>query len=288
MPSNVHKGKGICRVCAVRDPATAQRQFRRRVTELGGTVTEQAWRGVDAPHVVICPGGHTCAPRPSELQQGGGLCRACAGNDPVDAERKFRERVEALGGRVVEPQWLGNKVPHAVVCAEGHECAPRPNDVTQGGGICRLCAGKRWDIFYVVSNPQHHHLKFGITSGDPRPRLGAHATDGFTVVNLLLTGLPGTAAPDLETAVLAALRLAGELPVRGREYFDFAVLALVLDVAENHDRASPGHVGLVTGQHLMIQAYAPGTPIGTYTFGVDNRGADIGPQYVVGYARPQA
>jgi cell wall-associated NlpC family hydrolase len=51
---------------------------------------------------------------------------------------------------------------------------------------------------------------------------------------------------------------------------------------------APGHVGLVTGQHLMIQAYAPGTPIGTYTFGVDNRGADIGPQYVVGYARPRA
>lgn len=50
----------------------------------------------------------------------------------------------------------------------------------------------------------------------------------------------------------------------------------------------PGHVGLVIdpGRHLMIQAYASGTPIGTYTFGVDNRGADIGSQYVVGFTRP--
>lgn len=258
-PSNVRNGQGICRVCAVRDPVTAERQFRERVTALGGTVADQVWRGVDASHAVICAEGHECTPRPSELKQGGGLCRSCAGNNPADAERSFRARVEALGGRVVEPKWLGNKVPHTVICAEGHEAAPRPNDVIQGEGICRRCAGRRWDVFYVVTSPRYHHLKFGITSGDPRPRLGAHATDGFTVVNLLLAGLPGTAAPDLETATLATLRMAGEPPVRGREYFDSSVLALVLDVAEDFERAQPGHAAIVTGANRTVKAYSPGT-----------------------------
>jgi hypothetical protein len=259
MPSNiVHKGAGICRVCAVRDPVTAQRQFCERVAKLGGTVPEQAWRGVDAAHRVICAAGHECAPRPSELKQGGGLCRVCAGNDPADADRKFRKRVEALGGRVIEPTWLGNKASHRVICAEGHECAPRPNDVTQGGGICRLCAGKHWDVFYVVSNPMLYHLKFGITSGDPRPRLGAHATNGFTVVHRLLTGLPGTTAPDLEAVVLATFQLAGEMPVRGREYFDVSLLTLVLDIADNFTSA-PGHVAIVTGADRVVQGYSPPT-----------------------------
>lgn len=48
-----------------------------------------------------------------------------------------------------------------------------------------------------------------------------------------MVGLPGTAAPDAERAVLAALAMAGEKPVKGREYFDRSCLALVLDVADS-------------------------------------------------------
>lgn len=232
MPSNIYSGSGICRVCASRDPAAAELRFRARVAELGGTLAPgQTWQGNATSLQVTCGEGHECAPRPSDVLQGGGLCRACAGNDPRTAERCFRERVEELGGRIVEPTWLGNKSPHRVVCTAGHECRPRPNDVQQGEGICRACAGTAWDVFYVVTDPGRSRLKLGITSGDPRPRLADHAANGFTAVSLLLKELPGDTAPRLEATALATLRLAGKTPVRGREYFDLGALGLVMEIA---------------------------------------------------------
>lgn len=230
-PANVSRGQGICRVCAIRDPVAAERAFREFIGRLGGTVLEQPWRGSDAPHAAICPVGHECLPRHSGLLRGEGMCRTCAGNDPVRAERGFRDRVAALGGCVVEETWLGNKSPHRVICAAGHDCHPRPNDVQQGGGICRACAGRQWDVFYVVTHPGRQHLKFGITSGDPRPRLGAHATAGFSTVTLVLEGLQGAVAPELEAMLVATLPASGFLPVRGREYFASAALPVVLDLA---------------------------------------------------------
>jgi hypothetical protein len=95
-----------------------------------------------------------------------------------------------------------------------------------------MCAGKAWDVFYIVVDEGCGTLKFGITSGDPRPRLSDHARDGFDVVVRLVRGLPGDQAPQLERAVLTALRDAREEPVRGREYFPGRVLALVLDLVD--------------------------------------------------------
>ena len=52
--------------------------------------------------------------------------------------------------------------------------------------------------------------------------------------------------------------------------------------------SQPGHVGLVTGPNRMIEAYAPGTPIGTYPYGVPSALEGTGPGTVVGYTRPWA
>jgi hypothetical protein len=104
--------------------------------------------------------------------------------------------------------------------------------VRKGSGLCRYCAGSEWDVFYVVLNDLEDSLKFGITSGDPRPRLGVHARYGFTQVARLRSGLPD--AYELEHDVKATLRLAGERPIRGREYFDVRVLATVLDVVDHY------------------------------------------------------
>jgi hypothetical protein len=41
-------------------------------------------------------------------------------------------------------------------------------------------------------------------------------------------------APEIERAVLAALRLADITPLRGREHYSADALALVLDVADNY------------------------------------------------------
>lgn len=238
-PANVQRGQGICRLCSGRDPATADAAFRARVEELGGTVLEPEWLGSIKPHRVRCGAGHESFPLPHHVQRGIGICRTCAGRDPKAAEAAFRARLEELGATLLEPVYLGNHAPHRARCAEGHECRPTPGHVRQGVGICRLCAGKTWDVFYLVTDTASGHLKLGITSGDPRPRLVDHERDGFDTVLRLATSLPGDVAPELERQILSALRDAGERPVRGREYFPPRVQALVLDLVDNHPAMKP-------------------------------------------------
>jgi len=97
--------------------------------------------------------------------------------------------------------------------------------------MCGRCAGKTWDAFYVVTS--RLAVKFGITSGDPRPRLAVHARDGYRQVVKVATNLPPTVAAATERAIISALALAREQPLRGREYFDISCLALILDVADS-------------------------------------------------------
>ena len=233
-PGNVRRGQGICRACVGHDPASAEATFRSRVAELGGVVVEPVWLGCDVPHRVRCVEGHSCTPIPTCVRQGQGLCRVCAGHDPASAETAFQARVAELGGVVIEPGWLGSGVPHRVQCAKDHVSAPHPSSVQQGQGICRMCAGRVWDAFYVVSNDACGRLKVGITSGSPRYRVSRHRLAGYRTVIRLLTDLPGDAAPTLERRVLSALKLAGERPIRGREYFESHVLATVLDIVDHY------------------------------------------------------
>lgn len=240
-PRNLTRNQTLCRLCDplgtnARKPRSqalaAEAAFRARVEELDGVVLESKWLGSGRPHRVRCRSGHICRPRPNSVQQGGGLCIICAGRDLEKLWQAFKERVAELGGTVLEPEWLGSDVPHRIRCAEGHERSTRPNGVARGRGICRTCAGCLWDVFYVLADQGNASIKFGITSGDPRPRLQDHARAGFTTLVRLLTGLPDAFA--LERDVKATLALAGEKPVRGREYFDVRVLATVLDVVDHY------------------------------------------------------
>ena len=140
-----------------------------------------------------------------------------------------QERAQAL--YFDQSGWLGSATPHRVKCAQGHLSPPTPGNVGQGHGVCRFCASTEWDAFYVVTGGGA--IKFGITAGDGRHRLRIHAGQGYTEVVRLVTGLPGTVALDTENAVKSALALAGEKPLRGREYFDATCLALILDVADS-------------------------------------------------------
>jgi hypothetical protein len=166
------------------------------------------------------------------------MCRTCAGHDPGASEAAFRARLEQLGAKLLEPVWIGANMPHRVQCAAGHYCAPTPANVSRGQGVCRRCAGKAWDVFYVVADQLGGRVKLGITSGDPRRRLADHRTDGYGVVIRLLTELPGAVAPEIEAAALAALALAGIKPLRGREHYGAEALAVVLDIADNHPRGA--------------------------------------------------
>ena len=87
-------------------------------------------------------------------------------------------------------------------------------------------------MFYVVASGEA--VKFGITSGDPRPRLRLHKAAGYRTVVRLLTVLPDDTALELENAVKATLRLARIKPIKGKEYFDIDALAVILDIVDNY------------------------------------------------------
>src|SRR6266568_2222403 len=230
-PNNVQQGWGICRICAGHDPATAEANFRKRLAELGATLLEPAWLGKGKPHRVRCIAGHFCTPRPTSVQRGNGICRVCARQDPATAEAAFRERLKILGATLLEPAYLGTDVPHRAVCAEGHLCTPRPHSVQQGQGICFTCSRSAQDALYVVRHIVEPYVKFGITNGDGRDRLGDHARAGYRGVLRYYRGLPKVAA-EIEQAAIRALADAGMRPVKGREYYDVAALALILDVID--------------------------------------------------------
>lgn len=134
----------------------------------------------------------------------------------------------------MEPNWLGANTPHLIRCPLGHESSPQPTHVQQGEGICRLCAGKQWDAFYVVVNEGEGVVKFGITSGSLRPRLKRHARYGYKKVLRALPGLPAGVARLMERHVIVTLRAAGEMPVKGVEYYDMRVTTLVLNLVDSY------------------------------------------------------
>ncbi|MER6367359.1 hypothetical protein ABT255_03085 [Streptomyces mirabilis] len=216
----------------------AEATFRARLAGAGATLVEGDYLGSETRHRVLCSAGHDCSPRPVDVAWGANVCRTCAQRDSHMAEQVFRQRLADLGATLLESKWLGNKTPHRVVCAAGHECRPMPNHALWHG-ICLKCRGWNTNAFYVLTNEDAGVLKVGITSGNGRRRLAHHAADGFTTVHRFLTELPDGVAPDLERHVLATLKLAREHPVRGREYFPDRARALVLDIVDNYPINQP-------------------------------------------------
>jgi hypothetical protein len=151
-PGHVQSGKGICRLCGL-GTAAADEEFRRRVADLGGRVVEPRWLGSKRLHHVVCRNGHDCDVSPSALRKKTVLCRACdpivytgfnqLGSPKASASmRWFYERVGELKGRVVESEWLGMKVEHRVICADGHEIRVCPEHLRRRVGMCVICAGR--------------------------------------------------------------------------------------------------------------------------------------------------
>jgi hypothetical protein len=211
------------------DRDTAEAEFYARVKAMGAVALEP-YRNARTKVHVQCSEGHDCYPTGQSVQQGKAICAICSGRDPAVIDAAFRARLAELGATPIYDEYRG--VEHAlhVRCKAGHDCYPKPHYVLSGDGLCRLCARTEFDAFYVVTG--NSVVKFGVTTGNGKQRLLAHAKDGYGDVVRLVTGLPGTLALDTENAVKGALSLAREAPVRGREYFDVSCLALVLDIAD--------------------------------------------------------
>ena len=231
-PGNVQQGRGICKTCAGRDSAAAWQNFKASVEALGGIMLEPKWLGTDERHHVRCGNGHDAYPTPHYVQGGGGICSTCAGHNPAAAAMNFRAQLAELGATLLEP-YVDCMHPHHVLCANNHDCFPRPNNVKSGQGICDQCAGRVHDVFYLVTGPRG--LKVGVTSGDPKDRLRDHRRDGYYEdgdPDRLWIKLPPKVANETEDLVLASLKAAGIKPIERREYFGIEALPVVLSIVD--------------------------------------------------------
>lgn len=211
---------------AAKSTEAARLRFMARLDELGATLLDE-WQGTRASHRVRCAAGHECTPKPDGVIRGSGVCGACAGNSPKAAEAKFRAAVVLSGGEVLGP-YQGVNAPVKVRCSNGHEVEVRPSCVRAGQGICRGCAGKTWDVFYVVAGSGL--VKFGITSGNPAPRLADHRRNGLDRQLFLRDQLPDGHARNLELTIMNTLDRMGYRPVRGREFFPTSCVNLILNL----------------------------------------------------------
>lgn len=141
-PASIQQGNGPCWECSGRHTGVAEAEFRKRLATIGAVPLYSEWRGTSSPHAVRCASGHECTPVPSRLQQGQGICSVCAQRDTNVARLAFQEAVASLGGTILDDDWRGIKATYHVRCPVGHDCYPRPNDVQQGKGLCRACAGR--------------------------------------------------------------------------------------------------------------------------------------------------
>jgi hypothetical protein len=140
-PDGLQKRKGPCSICARNNSAAAEREFRERLAKLGAVPVYATWEGAGKPHKVICPEGHECAPLPSATSDDHVPCKTCSKVDPVASEVAFRKRLDELGVIIEWTGWRGARAKYRAICAEGHECWPRPDGLLRGGA-CRACAGR--------------------------------------------------------------------------------------------------------------------------------------------------
>jgi hypothetical protein len=230
-PSDVVHGRGICTQLGCQNRSKGiWSSFLSSVNNWGGEVIETEYLGAHIPHRIVCAYGHKVSPQPRMILAGQGICRVCA-HKPEIAEQRFRDALDLMGATLLETEWLGSITPHRIMCVSGHECTPMPINVSNGQGVCRLCANKEWDVFYIVGT-NTERIKFGITSGNPQPRLWAHKRDGYTEVIRLYTNLPDPLALQTERTIKRMLSLKNIKPVQGREYFPAIALPIVLREAD--------------------------------------------------------
>ena len=225
--------------------------FLKNVTDRGGVVLEDSWLGAATPHRVKCCMGHTVFPTPSNIKRRTTFCRLCAGRDPIVGKTRFLDLLEEHGATPQFSIWKGWLHSYRIRCSKGHITYPWACAVLRGCGVCRFCYVLH-DCLYIVSHSVLPQFKFGITSGDTRPRLNDHRRNGYDKVILLVTKIKDDMASQTEKAICLALYEAGYKPIHGREYYDVSALPIALDIADgwllssknrldSHDIASLSH-----------------------------------------------
>lgn len=180
-PVSLNRGRGLCRICARQDPETARVAFLSRVYKAGARLAPGASYINSATRVeVICANNHVCRVLPNSLARGQGLCRVCAGRDPLEPERLFRKALSEAGSRTVRGEdYVNTKTKVRCLCKQGHVGLVSPKDVLRGGGVCGQCRAG-FDRVYLLVHQEAQAIKVGVASDGRRVR--THLRRGYEVV----------------------------------------------------------------------------------------------------------
>jgi hypothetical protein len=144
-PGSVQTGQGICKTCVGLDPKTAEANFRSSVVDrLKGTV-DGPYADMKTTVACTCACGNKVQIRPDHVTAGGGMCRICAGNDPIAASKRFADEVKRQGGDLLGV-YVNASTRVKIRCAKNHTAYALPNYVRSGAGICARCSQPRGEI----------------------------------------------------------------------------------------------------------------------------------------------
>jgi hypothetical protein len=177
IPSHIVRGQGMCNTCAKINTTITKKnktwkEFRLCISELGGSIIEETYKGFGIGHRCICPKGHECSPSPATvLSLEHGMCMTCGLEQSLITRRltigeslwqQFQSKVNSIGGVVIEPDYLGLVKPHHCICVNGHDCYPRPHDFLNGKqtGICGICGHARTKQHKLDTMGAIAHVKF--------------------------------------------------------------------------------------------------------------------------------
>lgn len=117
----------------------AEKEFLEIIRAKRATPRYTTWQGNQKPHEIVCSAGHVSTPTPANVRRGQGICRICAGQDPVTTERKFVLSLIARGDTPIYGKYEGANTAHLVRCTKGHEYRVSPAKVRSRGDGCHEC-----------------------------------------------------------------------------------------------------------------------------------------------------
>lgn len=130
------KKKPVCSVC----PSTAEINFISSIENMGGIVVgkyKNSYTKVDC----LCLNNHNCSPLPSSIRKGRAMCTMCSHRSSLLSQQEFFNSIKKLGGIVVG-NYINISTKVDCLCPAGHQCAPTPNSIQRGQGMCLECVGR--------------------------------------------------------------------------------------------------------------------------------------------------
>jgi len=137
-PGDIQNGQGMCKKCVNHCPIEAEKNFINSINILGGKVLDK-YINSSTKIKCVCKNKHICYPTPNGIQQGGGMCRKCAGTCPIEAMKNFYNNADFFKA-IVLGDYVNSKTPIECLCKNGHKCYPTPSSIKQSLNICKICA----------------------------------------------------------------------------------------------------------------------------------------------------